>query len=137
MKPHISVITLGVKDFQQARKFYSEGLGWPVLQDYPGWVLFKLGDGSCGLGLYPLDSLARDTGISTDGTCCRGIMLSYIVRAEDRVEAVLAEAKAAGGTIVKPMQRAQWGGADGYFADPEGYIWKVAAGGGDQPYAAE
>ena len=65
----------------------------------------------------------------------RGFAFSYIVRSEERVDAVLAEAEQAGGSIVKPAQREQWGGYSGYFADPDGYLWKVAAGQGEQPYA--
>jgi uncharacterized glyoxalase superfamily protein PhnB len=49
----------------------------------------------------------------------------------------LAEAKRAGGKIAKPAQPAPWGGYFGYFTDPDGYLWKVAAGAGEQPFAAE
>ena len=47
-------------------------------------------------------------------------------RSEAEVEAVLAEAAAAGGRIVKPAKRAFWGGYSGYFADPDGHLWEVA-----------
>jgi predicted enzyme related to lactoylglutathione lyase len=30
MKPHVSGITLEVEDVDGAKRFYSEGLGWPV-----------------------------------------------------------------------------------------------------------
>lgn len=50
---------------------------------------------------------------------------------------MLAEAERAGGTIARPAQRAAWGGYFGYFADRDGYLWKVAAGAGEQPHAAE
>jgi predicted lactoylglutathione lyase len=50
---------------------------------------------------------------------------------------VLAEAERAGGTIVKPAVKAQRGGYVGNFADPDGYLWKVAYADGDQPFAAE
>ena len=39
---------------------------------------------------------------------------------------MLAEAEAAGGTILKPAQDAFWGGYSGYFADPDGHPWEVA-----------
>jgi uncharacterized glyoxalase superfamily protein PhnB len=39
---------------------------------------------------------------------------------------VLAEAVAAGATLLKPGTQADWGGYSGYFADPEGYPWEVA-----------
>jgi uncharacterized protein len=136
MKPHVSVITLGVKDMNKAKQFYNEGLGWPVLQDYEQWVSFSLGDGSSALGLYTWDALAADAGVPADGDGFRGVTLSYIVGTEERVGEVLGEAEKAGATIVKPVEQA-WGGAFGYFADPDGYLWKVATGNGPQPFAAE
>jgi hypothetical protein len=39
---------------------------------------------------------------------------------------VLDEARAAGGTILKPAEGAFWGGYSGYFADPDGHAWEVA-----------
>ena len=39
---------------------------------------------------------------------------------------MLAEAKAAGATILKPAEDAFWGGYSGYFADPDGHPWEVA-----------
>ena len=44
----------------------------------------------------------------------------------DEVDGALAAAAAAGGTIAKPGQRAEWGGYSGYFADPDGHLWEVA-----------
>jgi len=137
MKPHVSAITLGVGDLDRARAFYADGLGWPVVQDYPGWVAFGLGDGSSVLGLYAWDALADEAGVSPEGSGFRGFALSYVVSAPERVDAVLGEAVAAGGTIGRPAEDAQWGGRFGYFADPDGYLWKVAAGDGKEPFKAE
>jgi catechol 2,3-dioxygenase-like lactoylglutathione lyase family enzyme len=134
MNPHISVITLGVHDFARAKKFYSD-LGWSTWQDYPEWVTFHLNGSSSALGLCPWQALAHDAGMPADGSGFRGITLSYLVREEKRVSEVLAEAERAGATIVKPAERAPWGGTSGVFADPEGYRWKVAFGTGAQPYA--
>jgi uncharacterized protein len=50
------------------------------------------------------------------------------VRSNERVDGVLAEAEQGGGVIVKPAQAAHWGGHFGYFADPDGYLWKVVSG---------
>jgi len=137
MKAHVSVITLGVEDVARAKQFYAEGLGWPIDQDFGQWVCFPLGDGSMGLGLYPIDSLAGDAGVADARAGFGGVTLSYLVGSEDRVAEVLAEAEKAGGTILKPAQKAQWGGADGYFSDLDGYVWKVAAGTTPSRYAAE
>ena len=135
MKPHISAVTLGVKDLARAKEFYGKGLGWAINHDYPTWASFNLGDGSSMLGLQPREQLANDAGTSGDGSGFSGLVLSYIVRSEDRVAAVLAEAQRAGATIVKPAEQAQWGGTSGVFADPDGYLWKVASGSAPQPYA--
>src|SRR5688500_14423554 len=44
----------------------------------------------------------------------------------EEVAVVLAEAEQAGGKIVRPAARAEWGGMSGAFADPDGYVWEVA-----------
>jgi len=135
MNPHVSAITLGVQDVARAKQFYGQGLGWPIEQDYPQWVSFKMGEGSSVVGLYPREALAGDAGLAADGAGFCGVALSYIVRSEDRVAEVLAEAERAGATIVKPAERSQWGGASGFFADPDGFLWKVASGGGGAPFS--
>ncbi|MGQ0549940.1 MAG: VOC family protein [Armatimonadota bacterium] len=127
MNPQISAVTLGVRDLNRAKQFYSEGLGCPIGQDQGGFVSFNLGNGSSALALYTWDALAADAGVASDGSGFRGITLSYIVPSAERVDEVLAQAKRAGGKIAKPAQRAQWGGYFGYFADPDGYLWKVAS----------
>jgi uncharacterized protein len=129
MKPHVSAITLGVKDVQRAKKFYGEGLGWPIQQEYGDWLAFSLNNGGLLLGIFPTAALAADAGVPADGKGFHGITLSYLVRDEPRVAEVLTEAERAGGRIVKPAERAQWGGTSGCFADPDGYVWKVASGG--------
>lgn len=133
MKPHVSVVTLGVEDVARARKFYAEGLGWPVHHEHGDWVCFALGTGASALGLLPRAALAADAGLPEAGRT-GGATLSYVVGSDERVGAVLAEAERAGGRVVKPAQRAAWGGTFGWFADPEGHLWKVVAGG---PFAAE
>ena len=135
MNPHVSVITLGVRDLERARRFYREGLGWPVQQEDHNWVCFTLGNGSSALALYPWEALAEDANVPAEGSGFRGVTLAYNVRSEQRVDGVLAEAEGAGGEIVKPARRASWGGYSGYFADPEGYLWEVATGATQLPFS--
>ena len=135
MKPHVAVITLGVRDLRRARKFYNEGLGWPIQQEDYNWVCFSLGDGSSALALYPWSALANDAKVSADGTGFRGVTLSHNVRSRERVDEVLAEAERAGGTVVKHAERASWGGYSGYFADTDGYLWEVATGATQLPFS--
>ena len=39
---------------------------------------------------------------------------------------MLAAAEQAGGRMVPPAARTDWGGTSGAFADPDGYVWEVA-----------
>ncbi|HYX89804.1 MAG TPA: VOC family protein [Gaiellaceae bacterium] len=131
----MSVITLGVRDLPRSRRFYVEQLGWPIHQEDYNWVCFLLGGGSTALALYPWDALAEDAGVAVGGSGFRGVTLAYVVRSDDRVDEVLAEAEHAGGVVVRPARSASWGGYSGYFADPDGYLWEVASGATQLPFA--
>jgi catechol 2,3-dioxygenase-like lactoylglutathione lyase family enzyme len=135
MRPHVAVITLGVRDLRQARTFYGDGLGWEIQQEDENWVCFLLAGGACALALYPWNELAQDANVPAEGAGFRGVTLAHNVRSRERVEEVLAEAEQAGGTIVKRAQPTSWGGYGGYFADPEGYLWEVATGATQLPFS--
>jgi len=134
MEATISAITLGVKDVEASKRFYAEGLGWTIEQDFGQWVSFSLEDGR-GFGLLEREALAADAGTEAPAGGFSGVTFSYLVGSAERVDAVLAEADAAGGAIARAAHEAQWGGYDGYFADPDGYLWKVAFGPGAQKLA--
>ncbi len=135
MNPYVSFITLGVDDLDRAKQFYGEGLGWPIKVSQGPYVAFSPAAGSSTLTLYSRKVLAADAGVPAEGGGFRGVTFSYVVRSNERVDAVLAEAEKAGGAIVRPAQDATWGGYFGYFADPDGNLWKIVAAEGDQPYS--
>lgn len=125
MKPRISLITLGVADLARSRAFY-EQLGFPVRKESKGDVVFFDLDGRLVLALYPRHLLAEDAQVKNDGSGFPGITLAHNVASEKEVDAVLAEAVAAGATLQKPGQKVFWGGYSGYFRDPDGFPWEVA-----------
>jgi uncharacterized protein len=136
MNSHVSSILLGVNDMERSKRFYTEGLGWKVQNDYKISVFFVPHGGSI-VGFYGRDGLADMVGAGPDGSGFSGVVFNYVVRSEDRVGEILDEAKKAGGKILKPAAKLQWGGYGGSFADPDGYIWNIgySAQGKDQPYA--
>jgi catechol 2,3-dioxygenase-like lactoylglutathione lyase family enzyme len=95
-------------------------------RDYPNFVSFSLGDGSSSLALYEWDAAAADAGVSPEGAGFRRVSFHYIVASRQAVDEVMSKATAAGGAMVKDAAGAQWGGYFGYFADPDGHLWKVA-----------
>jgi catechol 2,3-dioxygenase-like lactoylglutathione lyase family enzyme len=125
MKPHITLISLGVADLDASIRFYRDGLGLPLNEGPDGIAFFATG--STMLSLYPRDKLAEDiTLTSAEGSGFAGFTLAHNVESPDAVDATLAEAVAAGATLVKPGQKVFWGGYSGYFADPDGFYWEVA-----------
>ena len=110
----MSLVTLGVEDLARARAFY-EALGWTGARQPDDEVCFFQAGGMV-FGLWT----------SLGGHGAPGIELAYNVRCAEEVDAVLAEAERAGGTIKRPAERADWGGITGAFADPDGYVWEVA-----------
>lgn len=124
MEPRVSIITLGVADLARSRAFY-EALGFRASSASQGDIVFFQA-GGLGLALYPRAALAADATVEEAGAGFRGLTIAHIVRAKEEVAAVLAEARAAGGRIVKPAQDVFWGGHSGYFTDPDGHVWEVA-----------
>jgi hypothetical protein len=131
MEPRISIITLGVQDLARSLAFYREGLGMPTTSDLAKGVVFFQTRGVC-LALYPFDKLAEDVwGDATPQVApvrFGGIALAHNVRSQEEVDALLAQAEAAGGRIEKPAHDTFWGGYAGYFSDPDGYLWEIAFG---------
>ncbi|MCB9662941.1 MAG: VOC family protein [Alphaproteobacteria bacterium] len=124
MRPRISMITLGVADLEASVRFYEEGLGLPRRPSPPSVAFFPLA--GAWLGLYGRDELAEDAGVPASGDGFRGVTLAHNLASREEVDALLAQAVAAGGTLVKPAQEVFWGGYSGYFADPDGHLWEVA-----------
>jgi catechol 2,3-dioxygenase-like lactoylglutathione lyase family enzyme len=123
MEQRLSLVTLGVADLERSLRFY-ESLGWRRGNQHAEVVFFQLGGAV--LGLWSRESLAADADMAPQGSGFGGITLAYNTRSREEVDAVLAEAKAAGATIPKPAEDAFWGGYSGYFADPDGHLWEVA-----------
>lgn len=124
MEQRLSVLTLGVADLERSRRFYEGGLGWRRGNDHAEVVFFQV-NGSV-LALFSRRDLAADAGLGAEGSGFGGVALGYCSRSRQEVDAVLAQAAAAGARILKPAQDAFWGGYSGYFADPDGHVWEVA-----------
>ena len=106
MEQRVSLITLGVADLGRAARFYENGLGWKRGNDTPDVVFFQ-GPGMI-IALWPRAQLAEDAGIPARGSGFAGIALAYNTRTREEVNAVLAEAEAAGGHVVKPAADTFW-----------------------------
>lgn len=124
MQPRTTLLTLGVADIAASRTFY-ERLGFVAARDSdPGAAFFQAG--GLVLALFGMQALADDAGVANCTPGFSGISLAHNVASRAEVDAVIAQAVSAGGTLVKPAHDASWGGYSGYFADPDGHLWEVA-----------
>jgi uncharacterized protein len=125
MAVQVNAIMIGVEDLERSKKFYGEGLGGKIVQDYPGFVSLDLGEGSSSLALYEREAAAQDAGVSPEGSGFRGVSFHNIVGSREEVDETVAIAVAAGADVVREPTATKWG-YFAYFADPDGYLWKVA-----------
>ncbi len=125
MQQRLSLITLGVDDFEKSLHFYEKGLGWKKSdKSMDGFALFPLG--GIVMALHPRHELAADTTLTYQPTEFSGLTVSYNARSEEEVDGILKQVAKLGATIVKPAQKVYWGGYSGYFRDLDGYLFEVA-----------
>jgi catechol 2,3-dioxygenase-like lactoylglutathione lyase family enzyme len=131
MKPRITVLTLGVADLQRSVAFYRDGLGFPTDGvigeefEYGAVCFFELQTG-LRLALWSRASLAQDAGIEERAPNSTELSIGHNVASKAEVDAVMEEARVAGGTIIKPAHDTFWGGYAGYFDDPDHHLWEIA-----------
>ena len=125
MNQHLHLVTLGVRDLDVSRKFYSEILGWKPSAASSEDVAFFQAGGAV-LALFPRQALAEDAQTSPEGSGFSGVTLAYNARSEAEVDEVIRDLKAKGVKIAKEPQKVFWGGYSSYFVDPDDYHWEVA-----------
>jgi len=123
MEQRVSLVTLGVRDLSRARAFY-EALGWRTNAGPDDGVVFFQAGGMI-VALWGRADLAEDSGVHDSGGW-GGITLAHNVRSPAEVDALIAEADAAGATVTRPGAETFWGGYSGAFTDPDGHAWEVA-----------
>jgi catechol 2,3-dioxygenase-like lactoylglutathione lyase family enzyme len=123
VEQRLSLVTLGVRDLDRARRFY-EALGWRTGAAPADDVVFFQAGGMI-VGLWSREALAEDSGVEDSGGW-GGITLAHNVRSPAEVDAVIAEAERAGARIARPGAPTFWGGYSGAFVDPDGHPWEIA-----------
>lgn len=127
--PHISFITIGVRDLAAMTRFYTEVMGWTLQKEQEGVSFFKMASGTI-FALFGEQDLADDIGLKNyqadkePGFKCMSLAINFdsIIK----VDAFFAELKEKGVAIQKEPHTVFWGGYSGYFKDPENNYWEVA-----------
>ena len=124
MRQRLSLVTLGVADLGRAVGFY-RALGWEPANDVDAQGVAFFESGGMVVALWSREELAGDSAVTDEGGW-GGVTFAHNVSSPEEVDAVLAEAEAAGATIGRPGAKTFWGGYSGIFIDPDGHPWEVA-----------
>jgi catechol 2,3-dioxygenase-like lactoylglutathione lyase family enzyme len=125
MKPVLTVITLGVRDFAASVRFY-EALGFERRVRATGDKVAFFDAGGVVLGLWHWSLLAEDEALPAEPVSAyRGASLAWNCKSPAEVDAALARAMAAGAKLLRQPDKTDYGGYRGYFADPDGHAWEV------------
>jgi uncharacterized protein len=123
MEQRISLVTLGVRDLERARRFY-EQLGWEG-QETEETVFYQAG--GMAIVLWDRSKLAADSGVDDDGgDSFDGVALAHNVRSAGEVDQLIDEAAAAGATVTRTPADTFYGGYAACFRDPDGHVWEIA-----------
>ena len=121
-----ALIILGVTSPKKSKAFY-EALGMTVDRDYGDQYLdFRYAAGTFRLGLMTRKNLAKEANASVAGAGFHGAVFNRRAESRQEVDEILAAAASAGGMIPRPASEDRWSGYAGHFADPDGFLWKVA-----------
>ena len=123
MKQSVSLITLGVADYDRAKSFY-EALGWTPALEIEETAFYQAN--GVVLTLWAREKLASDTGIDDDGARWSGITLANNVSSPEEVDDVIERARGNGATITREPSETFYGGYAGVFRDLDGHAWEVA-----------
>jgi len=139
MQGRIDVITLAVSDLDRALAFYRDGLGLDstgvIGTEFAGddtspsgaVAMFQL-QGGLILALYPRTELAKDANVvfaEPKTFELSEFSIGHAVASREDVDALLAEAQAAGATVTDEPHDRPWGIYSGYFRDPDGHLWEI------------
>jgi predicted enzyme related to lactoylglutathione lyase len=124
----LSFVTIGAKDLNKLKQFYTEKFGWAPISSNAGIAFFKM-NGFI-FALYPVKDMAAGPGITQDGAGFKRVTFTIYYPTEKEVDDAFTTLKARGVNIIKQPVKASWGGYIGYVADIEDNVWEI----GYNPY---
>jgi predicted lactoylglutathione lyase len=123
VEQRVTLLTLGVADYERAKAFYA-ALGWSPALEIEETAFYEAN--GLVFTLWAREKLSPDLGIPDDGARWSGIALAHNVRSRDEVDAIVEQARANGGEVTREPSETFYGGYAGAFRDPDGHVWEVA-----------
>ena len=123
MDERLSMMPRGVEERARGGAWWEDGVGGTRVSADDGVGCYRVR--GLALGLFGREALAEDARHPIDGRFS-GVTIAINGRSREEVDAMFAQALAAGAKALKPPEPVFWGGYSGYFADPDGHVWEVA-----------
>jgi predicted lactoylglutathione lyase len=123
VKQSVSLVTLGVVDYERAKAFY-EAMGWSVTWEAQETAFFQAN--GVVLVLWERRKLAADTGVEDTGATWSGITLAHNAGSREEVDGLIEAARRNGAEIAREPAETFYGGYAGVFRDLDGHAWEVA-----------
>jgi len=123
LRQSVSLVTLGVVDYERAKRFY-EALGWSVTWEAQETSFFQAN--GIVIVLWSRERLAADMGIPDDGARWSGIALAHNVGSNEEVREIVELARSSGAEITREPSETFYGGYAGAFRDLDGHAWEIA-----------
>lgn len=123
MQQSVSLVTLGVSDYDRAKAFY-EALGWSVAWEAQETSFFQAN--GVVLVFWGREKLASDMGIQEEGARWSGIALAHNVGSREEVHEIIELARSNGGQVTREPAETFYGGYAGVFRDLDGQVWEIA-----------
>ncbi|MFM9379221.1 VOC family protein [Gordonia sp. VNK21] len=121
--PNITAITLGVRDVAASTVFYTEGLGFTLINSIDGEIVFVQAGPGLMLALWNVRSMPAEYGDVAHGPAAPPISLGHNVSEATQVHRLYDRALAAGAVPVSAPEERPWGGTSACVADPDGFRW--------------
>lgn len=123
----VRFVSIPVSDQERALAFYTEKLGFQIVTDQP------FGPGQRWIELQPPGSETLVVLFTPPGMENRIGGFQNVAFTCDDVEGAYRELSARGVEFVQPARRAEWGGVEAIFKDPDGNTFVLAAPPKSQP----
>ncbi|GAA3964539.1 VOC family protein [Gordonia caeni] len=121
--PHVTAITLGVRNVEVAARFYNIGLGFTPISRVGDEIAFVQAGPGLMLALWNVASMPGEYGDVGHGPLAPPMSLGHNVSEAGQVEELYDRALASGATSISAPVARDWGGVSACVADPDGFRW--------------
>ena len=125
MERVIGLVTILTDDLEPMKTFYSEVLGFEVIEDLGNYVEFRKSGVRFAICTREVLYDATGHGSYREGRVGHAFELAFPVGDPDDVDRVYGEVVAAGATPVKGPEMMPWGRKTAFISDPEGNIHEL------------